>query len=304
MNVRDVPLAHKPPKHSRPPNPERGLWMTRQLHTTVRLLATLALLLLSHAPAQAQIKSGDDIDPMDAKFWGNANNSSVFQLSYGMDGTGKIALINTRVYYANSALNAKHDSDGTNQYNHFHLWDTNSNTYTAANLKLANKYWDAVFGVDALTGNGKLDGDVVSRVQDADLIQDCSAYSFSYTTCTSVWGYALGNDQFKSATTAITDKVADLTKVQAKDIIFYDNGTNNLGMHYTVVDTVQKDKADGMKPEKLRWKFMVSGIYVLTRTKNFFNTPMWSASGAVNTWKELPAGAGDSTQMNSLRRKK
>jgi hypothetical protein len=267
------------------------------------VVLAVSILSLSAGRGRGQIVSGDDINPNNAVFWGNLNNSSPFAYSYGMDGKGTIALINTRIYRVSSKWDATHVSDGTNTYNHFHLWDTKGPDYQAANLTLANNYWNAVFGVSNFTGKGKLDGDTVTKDLDANLLQDCSTYSFTYTGCKGVWKNALSSEEFQGATKAITDAVPKLTDVKNNDIIFYTNGTRNLGMHYTIVQTTQKSGENNV-PLRLRWKFMVSGIYLLDRSKNYFDTPMWSAAGAVNTWKELPAGAGDSTQMDSLRRKK
>jgi hypothetical protein len=156
---------------------------------------------------------------------------------------------------------------------------------------LVETFWNFAFGVNANTGNGKLDGDTVTEVSKPTLNQECGAYALTFCGCNGTYVYGFGDGTAANAARIVVTKAGDPTNVLVKDMLFYTNGTVGLGYHFTAVATV-----NAKKPQKLQWKFQWSGVYTLARTQNFFDTPMYwptKANPKPADWKLYRGGAGD-----------
>ncbi len=293
--------------------------------TRMRILLVVAVSGLVGGPVQAQQASGGDIDPATQAGKGFTPYNQV----WGMDSDNKIVAITTiSSYIAAKDLSDSHCYDGSHKYMHWHFWDTNAktDTFSAANQTLVNTFWNAVFGVSAVTGNGKLGGDTVAQVtwtnrydKGPNMYAECGTYAYNYCNCAGAnktWQYAIFAMAVPSANTNMTTLVSNGPPVNPKttpckplDMLFYSNGTVGLGYHYTCVQSVGTGDNEGA-PQTLRWKFMFSGIYTLSRTKDFYDTPMyWGPRGTKpTTWESwtfyrLGAGIGE-TDILSVRRPK
>lgn len=271
----------------------------------LRFARYIVFVMLAFSAATSPALAVNDFDPT---FWNGTNpNAAPSDIVLGMNAdyvTEQLTTISFVVANTNFGV-WQHvmDLNGQN-YNHVHWYDFDGNggtDYSAADQAKAQTYWDFAMGLDPHTGNGKLDGDTISRDTTAlgktSLNRECGAYAF---TCAGGMGQATysfaDGDTAYADLNAMTDPYAP-QNVQGGDILQYTNGTWNIGYHYSYVQQVTLGV-----PSILQWKYAVSGGYVLNRSRNYFYTPMfWTgATSLANNvgkkpadWSQQTGGAGD-----------
>jgi hypothetical protein len=261
-------------------------------------LFTFAGLFLGSSTAYAD----NDVDP--AKWDGTGAKVPPITF-FGIDKTNNVIEITTiSILLADGGYGAmKHDNDGTNDYAHYHGWDTDANAkkggpdFSGDNQGYAQTFWDFAFGVNANTGNGTLNGGKVTNLaQKATMNGDCETFAFTTGKYKGTWGYALANGTVANSVAVSVAKEQVKGTVKANDTLYYANGGAGLGYHFTLVSAAN---GTNTAPTTLQWKYQYSGTYQLVPTKAPTNSPMYWVTGAMakgvtpKQWKLDAVGAGD-----------